>query len=113
MVEKIRYPCPCGGKVKWKKERVVQEGVDCGILDVEVCDKCNTKYLPDESMLVVENKLKEVGLWGVERSRIRFWKSGNSVVFRLPTKMARAIRIKQKGQAMVYQEGKNKLVIDI
>lgn len=53
-MEKINYPCPCGGHVKWKRERVVQQGVDCGILDIEICPKCGTKYLPDESMEIVE-----------------------------------------------------------
>ena len=36
-MEKINYPCPCGGKLKWKRERFVREGIDCGILDIEYC----------------------------------------------------------------------------
>lgn len=58
-MKKIAYPCPCGGNVKWKKQRVVQEGIDCGTLDVEQCDKCSKVYLQEESMRIVENKLKE------------------------------------------------------
>ena len=71
-MKKINYPCPCGGKVKWKKDRVIMEGIDCGILDIEICEKCQEEYLSDESMIVVENKLKENGLWGVERKEIKF-----------------------------------------
>ena len=82
-MEKIEYPCPCGGKVKWKKEKVIQQGIDCGILDVEICNKCKSKYLPEESMIIVENKLKENGLWGMKRKEIKFWKTGNSIVTRL------------------------------
>ena len=59
-MKKIRYPCPCGGKVKWKKEEFVRDGVDCGVLDIEYCEKCGEEYLPDESMEIVEIKLKEV-----------------------------------------------------
>ncbi len=44
IMEKLNYPCPCGGKVKWKKEKVVQDGIDCGVLDVEYCDTCGEMY---------------------------------------------------------------------
>ncbi|MBS3145485.1 hypothetical protein J4414_01655 [Candidatus Woesearchaeota archaeon] len=57
-MEKIEYPCPCGGKVKWKKDEVIVEGVNCGILDVEYCLKCGEEYLPEETMEIVEGKLK-------------------------------------------------------
>lgn len=112
MVEKLNYPCPCGGKLQWKKDKVIIEEVDCGILDVEYCPKCGEQYLPDESMEVVEEKLKQAGLWGVERRKISFWKSGNSVLFRLPTKLAKLLHLKPKGEGYVYPEGKNRLVIE-
>ena len=67
---KIEYPCPCGGKVKWKKEKVFVEGVDCGILDIEYCPKCSEKYFPEETMEIVQSKLKEAGLWGIQRKEI-------------------------------------------
>jgi len=37
MAAKPEYPCPCGGKIRWKRERVIMQGVDCGLLDVEIC----------------------------------------------------------------------------
>ena len=55
-MEKIEYPCPCGSKIKWKKDNVVIEGISCGILDVEYCNKCGEKYFPDWSMKIVESK---------------------------------------------------------
>ncbi len=65
-MKKINYPCPCGGKLKWKKEKIVRDEIDCGILDVEYCEKCGEEYLPEESFDIVERKLKENNLWGVE-----------------------------------------------
>ncbi len=62
MAKKISYPCPCGGSIRWKRERIIQEGIDCGMLDVEVCDSCGEEYLPQESMQIIEQKLKEAGL---------------------------------------------------
>lgn len=109
----LSFPCPCGGQVEWKKERVVQDGIDCGILDVEVCTSCFTQYLPDESMEVVEEKLKNAGLWGVERKEIKFWKTGNAVTIRLPTGLVKKLNLGRVDKGFLYQEGKNKLVIEI
>jgi len=68
MNKKINYSCPCGGKIKWLRDKVVQEGVNCGTLDVEICNKCGNQYLPDWSMEIVENKLKNEGLWEKPKS---------------------------------------------
>ena len=113
MAEKINYPCPCGGKVKWTKEKVIMEGVDCGTLDVEVCNKCGEHYLPEESMKIVEQKLKEAGLWGVEREKVSFWKSGGSVILRIPSNMAKMLGLKSNSKGTIYTEGKRKLIVEI
>ena len=109
---KTEYPCPCGGKVKWKKERVVRDGIDCGVLDIEYCPKCGEEYLPEESVEIVENKLKEAGLWGVERKEIKFWKSGSSITTRFPAELVKKLGLDKVRKAHVYQEGKNKLTIE-
>ncbi len=112
MVKKLAFPCPCGGKIKWKKEKIVRDGIDCGVLNVEYCDKCGDEYLPDESMKIVENKLKEAGLWGVERREIKFWKTGNSVTMRLPVEFVRKLGLDHVKKGYLYKEGKGKLTIE-
>ncbi len=112
-MEKIQYPCPCGGKIEWKKDKVVIEGVDCGILDVEYCPKCKEEYLPEESMIIVEKKLKEAGLWGIKRKEATLWKSGSSVLLRIPKEIADSLNLKPSEKVAIHTEGKNKLVIDI
>lgn len=111
-MKKISYPCPCGGNVKWKKERVIREEIDCGVLDVEYCEKCGEEYLPDESLEIVETKLKEHDLWGVQRKEIQFWKSGSSVVLRLPTKITSSLGLDKIKKGYVYKEGRNKLIVE-
>jgi hypothetical protein len=106
------YPCPCGGKVKWKKDKVVVEGVDCGVLAVEVCDKCGEEYLPEESMAVVEKKLKQRNLWGVKRKEVKFWPSGNTVTLRIPTEVSRRLHLTQVKKGYLTEEGDNKIVIE-
>ncbi len=112
-MEKEKYPCPCGGRIEWKRKKAVIEGIDCGVLSMEYCNRCGSEYFPEESMRVIEQKLKEAGLWGVQRKEASFWKSGNSVVLRIPVKIANALRLRANMRANLYQEGKNKLVVEI
>jgi len=109
-MEKTNYPCPCGGKLEWKRQRVIEDGIDCGILDIEHCKKCSEIYLPDESLAIVENKLKEHGLWGTRRKEIKFWKSGNAIVIRLPTELSKDLQNVKRGY--LYKENDHKIAID-
>lgn len=106
------YPCPCGGRVKWQQKKVELQGIDMGLLETGNCPKCGAEYFPEESMKIIEQKLKAAGIWGTERNKATFWKSGNSVVLRLPVKLAHALNIKANMKATIYSEGKNKLVIE-
>ena len=110
-MEKLNYPCPCGGKVKWAKEKVMQDGVDCGLLDIEICNKCGSKYFPEESMIIIEEKLKEKGLWGT-RKEVKVWKSGGSVVIRLPTELSRSMNLEKVKKGYIYSEGKRKILFE-
>lgn len=111
-MEKYSYPCPCGGRIKWKRERVIREGIDCGILDIEFCEKCFEEYLPDESMKIVEEKLRKHNLWGVKRKVVKFWKSGKTIVIRLPTELSKEFGLNNIKKGYVYPEGENKLSIE-
>ena len=111
-MKKTEYPCPCGGKVKWLRDKVIIDGVDCGILEIERCEKCGEDYLPDESLVIVEQKLKEKGLWGVKRKEVKFWKSGNSVTIRVPTKLTNELGLKKIKQGYIYPEGDHKIGIE-
>lgn len=112
MIKKYNYPYPYGGKIKWKKEKVIQEGIDCGTLDVEYCERCGEEYLPDESMEIVENKLKEANLWGVERKEIKFRKTGKAITLRLPVELVKKLNLDTIKKGYIHQEGNRKLMIE-
>ena len=111
-IKKIIFPCPCGGKIKWAEEEVIQDGINCGVLDVEICDKCGDQYLPSWSMQIVEEKLQEAGLWGVGREEVKFWKTWNTVTLRFPTRFAKLLGLDKKIKGYVYKDGEHRLVID-
>ena len=112
-MEKITYPCPCGGKIKWKKDKVVVDGVECGTLNIEYCPKCGEEYFPEDTMEVVEHKLKRQGFWGVQRKEVNLWKSGSSVLVRIPKDISDKLHLKPDEKVTIYPEGKKKLIIDL
>ena len=112
-IERIQYPCSCGGKIKWKRDKVNVEGIDCMVLDIEYCQKCGEGYFPEETMEVVERKLKDNGSWGIKRRGVNLWESGNSVLIRVSKDIADQLNLKPDNKVTIYSEGKRKLVIDI
>lgn len=108
-----KIPCPCGGYLELEKQKVVQDGVDCGLLEVEHCTRCRATYLPEESMLVVEEKLQKAGLWGVMRKEVKFWKTGSAVTIRVPTSIVKKLNLSGIEKGYLYPEGKHKLVIEM
>lgn len=113
MMKKQEYPCPCGGTISWKKDKVIIEGIDCGILDTEQCAKCGEEYFPEESMEIVEAKLKKEGVWGVQRKETSLWRSGSSVVVRIPQEITTKLNLKPNEKVSIYTEGKKKLIIEV
>lgn len=112
-MQRKSYPCPCGGKVQWKKSQVVIEGINMGLQEIEFCQKCGEEYFPEETMDVVEKKLKENNLWGIKRREASLWKSGNSVLLRIPKEIATQLNLKPDEKVTLYTEGKNKLIMSV
>ena len=112
-MQKIEYRCPCGGKIKWKKDNVVVCGIKCGFLDVEYCENCGTEYFPEETMEIVEKILKEDGLWGIQPKEVNLWRSGNSVLLIIPKDLADKLNLKPDEKVTIYAEGKKKVIINL
>jgi len=112
-MEKPSYPCPCGGKIKWKKDKAVIEGINLGVFDIEYCPKCGEEYFPEETMEIVERELKKHGLWGIKRKQASLWKSGNSVLLRIPKEIADQLNLKPDEKVILYAEGNKKLIVNI
>lgn len=78
----------------------------------EYCKKCWEEYLSDESMEIVENKLKEANLWNVERKEIKFWKTGKAITLRLPVELVSKLNLNKVKKGYIHREGSHKLTIE-
>ena len=91
----LPYKCRCGGTMKETLDEIEFFGIDFGIKKIEMCTKCNDKYISDEVYEEVEKKAKEMGLFGLER-KVKVTKSGNSLVLRLPPDIVKFAGINYK-----------------
>ncbi len=105
--------CPmCGGNVKKGKVREEYLGHFLGEFPGWICTKCGETLLSAESVRKVQQRAKELGIFGLsERTAIA--KSGNSLVVRIKKTLANYLNITEGKQVFLHPEGKNKLVVEV
>ncbi len=109
--EILKYKCPCGGILKKGQTQVEFFGIDFGIKECEICTKCGSEYLSDETLDEIEEEVKKKKLFGLEK-QAQITKSGNSLVIRIPPEIAKFSEIKYKDNVRMYPVGKNKIEIE-
>jgi len=86
-------------------------GVKLGEFVFWTCDSCNESWVEEETMQKMEAAAKEKGVWGIEtRTKVSF--SGNSLILRIPKKIAEFLHI-DKGSEVLLRPEKKKLVAEI
>ena len=108
----LNIKCRCGGRLKRSFTEVEFFGIDFGIKRANVCIACGSEYLPQEVMEEVEAEVKRKGLFGLE-TRGRVAKSGNSLVIRIPKKIAESLKIKRDLPIVMYPSEPRKLIIEV
>lgn len=105
--------CPiCNGKMKNTMERYTFSGVDLGSFGADKCENCGEVFFSEEASDKIDAKAKELGLWGIQgESKIGY--SGNSLIVRVPKKIAEFLKFKKGEKVSVRPEGKNRLVVEI
>ncbi len=87
-------------------------GVDLGSFDAETCDACGESFLSSKSMDALESRAKELGLWGLA-SKVKVARSGNSLVVRIPSPLARYLKMKSGQEVLVAPDKGTRLVLEL
>ncbi len=106
--------CPvCGkGSLRTKKVREELFGVDLGTFEAEVCDACGETFFPAASVDRIQARAKELGLWGLA-TKVKVTRSGNSLVVRIPSSLAKYLKLKSGQEVLVAPEKNNRLVLEL
>ena len=104
--------CPnCGVKMKSANEPYIYNGIELGKFDSEKCQKCGEVFFTEESSDAIDAKAKELGLWGIGQIG-RLGYSGNSIIVRVPKKIAEFLKFKEGKNVFIRPEGRNRLVVE-
>ena len=106
--------CPVCGKGKLRRGKIREQmfGVDLGEYPAEICDVCGESFVDQNAMKKIEARAKKLGLWGLAK-KVSIAKSGNSLVVRIPSELARFLRLKGGEDALVRPEGREKIVVEL
>lgn len=106
--------CPICEKGLLKKKRIEEKmfGISLGRFAAEVCDKCSESFLDEDAMKKIEEKAKELGIWGLAKD-IKIVKSGNSLSVRIPAKIVRFLELHEGKDVLLYPEGKKKIIVEV
>lgn len=105
--------CPvCRGELKVNKQPYAFGGIKLGEFDAEKCSQCGEVFFTEEASDLIDRKAKELGLWGLGKAS-RIGQSGNTLIVRIPVKIARYMGIGQGDPVVVHPEGKDRLVVEV
>lgn len=102
----------CNGKLKDKKLDYMVYGINIGKFPSLVCDSCGEQWFSEETSRKIEEKEKELGLFGLTiEAKVSY--SGNSLIIRIPKELAKFLNIKKESRISLAPENKNKLCITV
>ncbi len=97
----------CNGKLKNKIIEHKIYGVSLGKFPALVCDSCGEQWFSEETSRKIEEKEKELGLFGLSiETKVSY--SGNSLIIRIPKELAKFMNIKKESKIHLAPEDKGK-----
>jgi hypothetical protein len=106
--------CPVCGKGTLRPATIHEEmfGVGLGDYSGEACNQCGETFLDSASVGKVEARAKQLGLWGLA-SKVKVARSGNSLVVRIPSQLARYLKMKSGQEVLVAPEKEHRLILEL
>jgi len=105
--------CPiCEEDLERKNVPYTVGDVKLGTFEADICSSCGEIFFTEKSSDAIDKKAREFGLWGLERKG-KIGYSGNSLIVRIPKKVAEFMKLKKGGGILIKPEDKKRLVIEI
>ena len=100
----------CSGTLIKKKVPYAFLGEHIGEFSAEVCNKCGETIFSEETSKLIDQKVKEKGLWGLE-CKAKVGRVGDSLNIVINKRLAEYLELKKGDEVFIYPENKSKLVI--
>lgn len=98
------------GTLKKTKIREIMFGIDLGEFPAQKCSNCGETFTSEETTILIEDRAKEKGIWGLEK-KTKIARSGNSLAVRIPKPLAEFLELQEGKEAYIYPEN-DRLIIE-
>ena len=103
----------CGkGNLEEKKVDYFLYGIKIGRYPAEVCDKCGETFFDSDALEKIEQKTKELGLFGLRR-KVKVGTSGNALDIKLYKRLIDFLNIKKGHELEVEPINKKKFEVEV
>lgn len=102
----------CKGNAKKKPVEYKEFGILLGKFNAYVCEKCGEIYFDEETADKIQQKSKELGLFGLAK-KAKVAEIGNSIAIRIPKEIAEFLNLKKGKEVMIIPENKNEMHIEV
>ena len=102
----------CGGNAISKNVEYKEFGVVLGNFKANVCKKCGETYFDEETAEKIQQKSKQMGLFGLSKKAI-VAEVGNSIAIRIPKEIAEFLDLKKGKEVTIFPESKRGLRINL
>lgn len=104
--------CPeCNGELEETEKDIDVLGTIIGQFKCEVCKVCGSTFLDEETMKLMEEKTKEMGLFGMEKTT-KVSTSGNSLIIRINKNLADFLQLNDNSNVRVYPIDKRRFIVE-
>ncbi|HLD05524.1 MAG TPA: YgiT-type zinc finger protein [Candidatus Nanoarchaeia archaeon] len=102
----------CNGKTALKTVPYKEMGVLLGNFKAEVCTSCNEVYFDEKTAERIQEKSKELGLFGVAK-KAKIAEIGNSIAIRIPKEIASFLHLEKGQEVVLMPKSKHDLHIQV
>ena len=105
--------CPfCGGVLKKGRAEYRYADTSLGKFDAEICENCNEVFFTEDSSKLIDEKAKELGIWGLKKETTISY-SGHSLMVRIPKSIADFMNLKRGSKVIIMPKGRKELAVEI
>jgi YgiT-type zinc finger domain-containing protein len=97
------------GKISRKVVDVVKHGIFVGHFKAEACNRCGEEIFDSKEAARIEQKMKELGLFGAEKTTI--YKVGGNLAISLKAGIVKALGISKDSKPIIITQAKEKRLI--
>lgn len=102
----------CGGQTINKKVDYKEFGISLGSFKTDICKKCGEAYFDEKTVEVIQNKSKQLGLFGLAK-KVNVAEVGNSIAIRIPKEIAKFLNLKKGKEVTIFPENKHEMRVRV